>query len=79
MMFRTAAADHAVHHAAGTAAQSADMAVAPIARRSELVQEAEAQRALAELFPHLQLQALRAIQELFPVARQQAGADIRVH
>lgn len=47
--------------------------------RAELVQEAEAHRALAELFPHLQLQALRAIQELFPVAQQQSGAATRVH
>lgn len=70
MMFRTAAANHDTAHAAVSSG-------AP--RRSELVQEAEAQRALAELFPHLQLQALRAIQELFPVARQQAGADARVH
>lgn len=38
-----------------------------------LVREAEAHRALAELFPHLQLDALRAIQELFPVkARREA-------
>ncbi len=34
-----------------------------------LVREAEAQRALAELFPHLQPDALRAIQALFPLAR----------
>lgn len=47
--------------------------------RAELVQEAEAHRALAELFPHLQLQALRAIQELFPVAQQQAASESRVH
>jgi hypothetical protein len=32
-----------------------------------LLREAEAQRALAELFPHLQIDALRAIQELFPL------------
>ena len=38
-----------------------------------LLREAEAHRALAELFPHLQLDALRAIQDLFPVkARRQA-------
>jgi hypothetical protein len=37
-----------------------------------LVAEAEAQRALAELFPHLKLDALRAIQELFPLAREHA-------
>lgn len=34
-----------------------------------LLREAEAQRALAELFPHLQPGALRAIQDLFPSAR----------
>ncbi len=36
-------------------------------QRAELLREAEAQQALAELFPHLQLDALRAIQELFPL------------
>lgn len=35
--------------------------------RDELVHEAEAQRALAELFPHLKADALRAIQDLFPL------------
>jgi hypothetical protein len=35
-----------------------------------LLREAEAQRALAELFPHLQPDALRAIQALFPLARR---------
>ena len=38
-----------------------------LARRDELLREAEAQRALAELFPHLNIDALRAIQELFPL------------
>lgn len=33
---------------------------------SELIREAEAQRALAELFPHLKLDALRAVLDLFP-------------
>lgn len=37
--------------------------------REALLREAEAQRALAELFPHMQPDALRAIQELFPLAR----------
>ncbi len=37
---------------------------------TELLQEAEAQRALVELFPHLKLDALRAIQELFPLQAQ---------
>lgn len=42
---------------------------------AELLQEAEAQRALAELFPHLKLDALRAIQDLFPLqARARAAA-----
>lgn len=39
---------------------------------AELLAEAEAQRALAELFPHLKLNALRAIQDLFPLARERA-------
>jgi hypothetical protein len=39
-------------------------------RATELLAEAEAQRALAELFPHLKLDALRAIQDLFPLARR---------
>jgi hypothetical protein len=34
---------------------------------TDLLREAEAQQALAELFPHLKLDALRAIQELFPL------------
>jgi hypothetical protein len=37
----------------------------------DLLREAEAQCALAELFPHLKLEALRAIQELFPLQAQQ--------
>jgi hypothetical protein len=41
-------------------------------RDAELLAEAEAQRALAELFPHLKLDALRAIQDLFPLARERA-------
>ena len=36
------------------------------ARQDDLLREAEAQRALAELFPHLKLNALRAIKALFP-------------
>ncbi len=46
-------------------------------RADDLLQEAEAQRALAELFPHLKLDALRAIQDLFPLharARAQQAA-----
>ncbi len=45
-------------------------------RPEDLLREAEAQRALAELFPHLKLDALRAIQDLFPLhaqARAQAS------
>ncbi len=41
--------------------------------RDALLREAEAQRALAELFPHMQFDALRAIQDLFPLA--QRGVD----
>jgi hypothetical protein len=41
---------------------------------SPMLAEAEAQRALAELFPDLKLDALRAIQELFPLAREHAHA-----
>lgn len=44
----------------------------PDRRAAELLAEAEAQRALAELFPHLKLDALRAIQDLFPLARRRA-------
>ena len=47
----------------------AERAAAP-ARREDLLLEAEAQRALAELFPHLKLDALRAIQDLFPLQAQ---------
>ena len=36
------------------------------AQPDELMREAEAHQALAELFPHLKLEALRAIQDLFP-------------
>lgn len=39
-----------------------------------LLREAEAQRALAELFPHLRPEALRAIQALFPLAQRGASA-----
>jgi hypothetical protein len=35
-----------------------------------LLREAEAQRALAELFPHMQFDALRAIQDLVPLAQR---------
>jgi hypothetical protein len=50
-------------------------AVAHHPARDELLREAEAHRALAELFPHLKLDALRAIQDLFPLnARRNAQA-----
>ena len=38
--------------------------------RVDLLQEAEAQCALAGLFPHLQQDAMRAIQDLFPLQAQ---------
>ena len=36
---------------------------------ADMLREAEAHQALADLFPHLKLSALRAIQELFPLQR----------
>ena len=42
----------------------------------DLLREAEAHRALAELFPHLKLNALRAIQDLFPL---QAARNAALH
>ena len=44
-------------------------------RRAEVLREAEAQRALAELFPHLKLAALRAIQDLFPLQAQARSGE----
>lgn len=44
--------------------------------KNDLLREAEAQRALAELFPHLKLSALRAIQDLFPL---QAARNAALH
>jgi hypothetical protein len=38
--------------------------------RESLLREAEAQRALADLFPHMHVDALRAIQDLFPLAQR---------
>lgn len=52
---------------------NAQQIVLPPARSpqaEDLLREAEAQRALAELFPHLKLDALRAIQDLFPLHAQ---------
>jgi hypothetical protein len=45
--------------------------------REELLREAEAHSALAELFPHLKLDALRAIQDLFPLNAQRS-ADLSI-
>lgn len=56
-----------------TAAQNV-MPNARITQADQLLHEAEAQRALAELFPHLQMHALRAIQDLFPLRAQLRGA-----
>jgi hypothetical protein len=36
----------------------------------ELLREAEALSALADLFPHLRMNALRSIQDLFPMRAQ---------
>ncbi len=58
--------------AAVPAAQSRPQAGSPGCARDALLREAEAQQALAELFPHMQPDAMRAIQELFPLA-QRAG------
>jgi hypothetical protein len=43
------------------------------------LREAEAHRALAELFPHLKLDALRAIQDLFPLNAQRAAGSTTLH
>ena len=52
---------------------------ARLQKREDLLREAEAQRALAELFPHLKLDALRAIQDLFPLVAQARAPQDRVH
>ena len=54
---------------------------APTAREAQvdLLREAEAQRALADLFPHLKLDALRAIQDLFPLNARRQQAPQMVH
>ena len=54
-------------------------AVASHPARDELLREAEAHRALAELFPHLKLDALRAIQALFPLNARRVAQAARVH
>ena len=48
-------------------------------QRDELLREAEAQRALADLFPHLKIDALRAIQDLFPMASRGSVQQSQAH
>ena len=43
-------------------------APAPAPSLVDVLREAEAHQALAELFPHLKLSAMRAIQDLFPLS-----------
>jgi hypothetical protein len=47
--------------------------------QADLLREAEAHRALADLFPHLKLDALRAIQDLFPLNAQCAAGSATLH
>ena len=49
---------------------------APTSAPLDVLREAEAHQALAELFPHLKLNALRAIQDLFPL---QAARNALLH
>lgn len=60
-------------------AQAGAQPAALAEQRDALLREAEAQRALAELFPHLQPEALRAIQALFPLARHAPANDATAH
>ncbi len=62
------------HRAAAQPALSRPPRQAQATPHDALLREAEAQRALAELFPHLQPDALRAIQDLFPLARPRTAA-----
>lgn len=62
------------HAAAQPTAPSRSRAGGHGAPHDALLREAEAQRALAELFPHLKPEAMRAIQALFPLARRDAAA-----
>ena len=48
-------------------AQASVPAPAPAPSLVDVLREAEAHQALAELFPHLKLNAMRAIQDLFPL------------
>lgn len=61
-------------HTAAPNAPGRPRAAADERAREALLREAEAQRALAELFPHMQLDALRAIQDLFPLAQRSGHA-----
>lgn len=64
------------------AAATTDPAAARAAEtpsRDELLREAEAHQALAELFPHLKLDALRAIQDLFPLHAQRHRPNTALH
>ena len=68
----------AMHHSAAEKIRLPSHQAVPQA--DALLREAEAQRALAELFPHLKLDALRAIQDLFPLhARARAQAAAQTH
>ena len=50
-----------------TSALASASAPAPAPSLVDVLREAEAHQALAELFPHLKLSAMRAIQDLFPL------------
>ena len=50
------------------AAPAQTSAPAPAFSPVDVLREAEAHQALAELFPHLKLSAMRAIQDLFPLS-----------
>ena len=65
-MSSTISASNSVSISASNSASNS-VAIPHPPSRDELVHEAEAQRALAELFPHLKADALRAIQDLFPL------------
>ena len=45
---------------------------------ADMLREAEAHQALADLFPHLKLSALRAIQDLFPLQRGRGAPGTEV-
>lgn len=68
-----------MHHPAQTTAPSRPLDGGRGQPPDALLREAEAQRALAELFPHLKPEAMRAIQSLFPLARGQARAEAPAH